>query len=194
MLFIIKSRVVKIQSPPLKLNRKVVIWNKPAFFAIGKMATVSLTWGNAEEKEMVVSLESAIHFFFFFFFFWFYQKYLIKYIWFYPFFSQFGSQSHPYFFNFPLPCYLLRSAAYTSPPGHSWDLAIPREMRLLQAASSHLCNRNSRLLRGVLVQCSFSRCWVLPPPPEWRANYVTPTWGQTQPLAEAGFETPSLGA
>ena len=33
-----------------------------------------------------------------------------------------------------------------------------------------------------------SRCWVLPPPLEWWANYVTPTWaGQTQPLAEAGW-------
>ena len=39
-----------------------------------------------------------------------------------------------------------------------------------------------------------SRCWVLPPPLDWQANSVTPTWvGQTQPLAEVGFETPSLG-
>ena len=49
------------------------------------------------------------HLFFFFFF--------NFYFWFFPFFSQFGSQSHPYFFNFPPPCYLLRSTAYTSPPG-----------------------------------------------------------------------------
>ena len=36
---------------------------------------------------------------------------------------------------------------------------------------------------------------LLSPPPLRRANCVTPTWaGQTQPLAEAGFETPSLGA
>ena len=51
---------------------------------------------------------------------------------------------------------------------------------------SPIC-RNSRSPRR--LQCCNLSCWFLPPPLEWRANYVTPTWaGQTQPLAEAGFK------
>ena len=37
MLFIITSRIVNMQSPQMKQNRLKVIWNKPSYFAIGKI-------------------------------------------------------------------------------------------------------------------------------------------------------------
>ena len=103
------------------------------------------------------------------------------YFWFYPFFSQFGSQSHPYFFNYP-PM-LFRSTVPGSPEGSSDpESDTPFPSRIL----SPICC-NSRSPRR--LQCCNLSCWVLPPPLEWRANYVTPTWAiQTQPLAEAGFD------
>ena len=75
-------------------------WVSPAVHKI--LSSFSRVYNNSNLNSTLFIIGNILQVFLFF----------IIYFRFYPFFSQFGSQSHPYFFNYP-PM-LLRSTTYTS--------------------------------------------------------------------------------
>ena len=77
-----------------------------------------------------------------------------------PFFSQFGSQSHPYFLNYP-PMLILDPPHTPRPWRSGEDLAIQRVIRLLQAASS----RPSAVTPGAQGAFCMRASKLLSPPP-----------------------------
>ena len=99
------------------------------------------------------------------------------YLWFYPFFSQFGSQSPPYFFNYPP---MLDPPHTPGGPSEGRGVSQSRRVtRLLQAASSAWLCRDLKLLS---------------PPPSLGVTSQLCHSNTSWPNSEAGFETPSLGA
>ena len=93
-----------------------------------------------------------------------------------PFFPQFGSQSHPYFFNY-LTMLILDPPQTPHPWRPGEDLAIQRVIRLLQAASSRL----SAVTPGAQGAFFMWASKLLSPPPSlgvtsqlWRSSVSWP--------------------